>query len=359
MSLLLEVLRQPERLSGLSLAQWDGLVRMARHTRLLGKLQAFAAERDLLEAIPEAPRRWLIADRVRSDYLHKRVRNELVQIVRTLDTDRIPLVLLKGAAYIGAGLPAAEGRRLADLDLLVPRIHLDYCERALLAAGWQGKALSDYDQHYYRAWSHELPPLKHPARGLEVDIHHNLTPPTSRLRLDESWLLRDAVRLDDAPEPFCRCWVLAPVDLWLHSATHLLFNDELRGGLRDLVDLHQLGLHFVAQDNDFWYELSERALQLGLGRPAWYALTSLTRLLQTPVPDTCLWRLQRRAPAAPIAASMARLTDRLLVPSDPEHMAAPVSKWLLYVRSHWVRMPPLMLARHLLTKARLRYAGTA
>ena len=25
--------------------------------------------------------------------------------------------------------------------------------------------------------------------------------------------------------------------------------------------------------------------------------------------------------------------------------------WLLFIRSHWVRMPPLMLVRHLLHKA--------
>jgi hypothetical protein len=30
----------------------------------------------------------------------------------------------------------------------------------------------------------------------------------------------------------------------------------------------------------------------------------------------------------------------------------PVLRFAFYVRSHWLRMPPLMLARHLLIKAR-------
>jgi hypothetical protein len=34
-----------------------------------------------------------------------------------------------------------------------------------------------------------------------------------------------------------------------------------------------------------------------------------------------------------------------------------VARWLLYLRAHWVRMPPLMLARHLSYKAYLRWTG--
>ena len=30
---------------------------------------------------------------------------------------------------------------------------------------------------------------------------------------------------------------------------------------------------------------------------------------------------------------------------------AGLARWLLYVRSHWLRMPPLLLARHLLRKS--------
>jgi hypothetical protein len=34
--------------------------------------------------------------------------------------------------------------------------------------------------------------------------------------------------------------------------------------------------------------------------------------------------------------------------------ASAFARWLLYVRSHWLRMPPLMLARHLAIKGMRR-----
>jgi hypothetical protein len=40
-------------------------------------------------------------------------------------------------------------------------------------------------------------------------------------------------------------------------------------------------------------------------------------------------------------------------PDDPGGLQG-FARWLLYVRSHWIRMPPGLLARHLGFKAYLR-----
>jgi hypothetical protein len=58
-------------------------------------------------------------------------------------------------------------------------------------------------------------------------------------------------------------------------------------------------------------------------------------------------------------AGRARLTDRLfirrLLARDGWGRATrPFIRLGFYIRSHWLRMPPLMLARHLWTKARKR-----
>jgi hypothetical protein len=36
-------------------------------------------------------------------------------------------------------------------------------------------------------------------------------------------------------------------------------------------------------------------------------------------------------------------------------MLAGIARWCLYVRSHWLRMPPILLARHLTRKAFKRW----
>ena len=49
----------------------------------------------------------------------------------------MPVVLLKGTAFIAAGLDAGIGRSIGDLDILVPRARIEEAEAALLAAGWE------------------------------------------------------------------------------------------------------------------------------------------------------------------------------------------------------------------------------
>jgi hypothetical protein len=54
---------------------------------------------------------------------------------------------------------------------------------------------------------------------------------------------------------------------------------------------------------------------------------------------------------------MDSLVPRVLEPRYPDRLPARVAAWLLFVRSHWLRMPPGLLAVHLLRKALRR--GTA
>ena len=55
-------------------------------------------------------------------------------------------------------------------------------------------------------------------------------------------------------------------------------------------------------------------------------------------------------------ALMARLLAVALEPSPPHTRGAgeALARWLLYVRSHWLRMPPHLLVPHLVRKAWMR-----
>src|SRR5262249_42882921 len=144
---------------------------------------------------------------------------------------------------------------------------LQTAERALVAQGWVGTKLSPYDQHYYRAWTHELPPLVHIERDVEADLHHNILPRTARLKPSGAALLAAAVPI--AGERFTR---LDDCDVVLHAMTHLMFDSEMADALRDLVDIDDLLRHFADGDPAFWKRLGARASELDLERPAFYAL---------------------------------------------------------------------------------------
>ena len=213
--------------------------------------------------------------------------------------------------------------------------------------------LDPYDERYYRQWMHEIPPLRHRERETEIDIHHTILPRTSRLQPDPKLLLSAAQPLSNP-----RMQVLAPHDMVLHSLAHLFLEGDPDEGLRfrDLVDVHDLLGHF-GQETGFWEGLIPRAQALDLERPLFYGLRYAERLLGTSIPAVMMSDVEEAAPPAPIRALMDRLVPLAILPGHPDYPRAGLARWLIYMRAHWLRMPPLLLARHLGYKAWLRLRG--
>lgn len=275
----------------LSGAEWETLLSQARAARLSARLARLFEQRGWMSGVPTAPRRHLESARRVAAHLHQDVRFEIDKLKAALERVPTPIVLLKGAAYVAAGLPPADGRLFSDIDILVAREQLRAVESALFGAGWIAEKLSPYDDRYYREWMHELPPLQHVMRQTTLDVHHTITPPTSRFAVDGAPLL---ARCRPMPGE-TRLSVLAPADMVLHSAVHLLQDGEFSGGLRDLLDLNDLLLHFGG-DETFWPDLLARAGELGLGVTLHQVLGQVERLFGTRLPAPLVPSLQALAP---------------------------------------------------------------
>jgi hypothetical protein len=196
---------------------------------------------------------------------------------------------------------------------------------------------------------HELPPMQHMRRATAIDVHHAILPETARVRPDPA-LLRGAAR---ALPGSGGLFVLAPCDMVLHSAVHLFSEGEYDHGLRDLFDLHRLLCHFGAHEPGFWVALPLRARELELTRPLFYALRYCMELLGTPVPPATLAAAEGGRPPAALLALMDTLFGAALRPTHPScaDFLSPLAAGMLFIRGNWLRMPPLMLARHLFHKA--------
>jgi len=327
----------------LSAGDWEELIAQAREAQLLGALAHRLRERNLLDDVPAAPRAHLVSGSLVAAAQHAVVRRELREIAGALSGIGGRVVLLKGAAYLAAGLPCAPGRMFSDIDLLVSKRDLPHVEAALMLAGFATTHLDPYDQRYYRRM-HELPPMQHIRRGTVIDVHHAIVPHSSGIRLDGSKLLDAAIPLADG----ARFFTLAPADMVLHSATHLFNNEDMTHALRDLVDLDVLLRHF-GRDASFWPSLAVRADALDLRRPFHYALRWTSRLLRTPVPETIADAGRASAPAFPVSLLMDRPLAHALRPSA-RHAATRIARQLLFVRGHWLKMPVPMLAWHLTVK---------
>ena len=328
--------------------EWEKFLSHARRARLAGRLAEHFRTRGWLDALAAAPAAQMRNALKEARRLHDETAWEAGQLREALAGVPTPIVLLKGAAYVLADLPPKAGRMFGDIDLLIDRSQLRAAEGALLAKGWVAARLDPYDERYYRDLMHELPPMQHVERQTHIDVHHTVNPPTSRYAVDAAALLAERVALPGCPG----LYVLAPCDMVLHSAAHLLQEGQFTTGLRDLLDLRDLLVHF-GRDPAFGPRLLQRAAQLGLTRPLYYAWKLATELLAMPSDPAFAASLERGAPWWPQRLLMLRLLATVMTGNDPAgpRRGETVARLLLYVRSHWIRMPWYQILPHLLRKA--------
>ena len=324
------LLTDPSRAPTLDTDTWTGILCAARAERLLASLAHRLDGLDLPDDVQS------VLDSAHADAEVGRTEAlwEAEMARRALAPLGVPVVLLKGTAFVAAGLDAGRGRLIGDLDILVPRERLDAVEAALLAAGWEWVKPDPYDDDYYRRWMHELPPLIHRDRDRMIDVHHTILPLSARPTPDAAALIAASVPLENGLR------VLYPEDMIVHAAAHLLADGDLAGGLRNLWDIDRLVRE--SETEAFWEKLDSRARLHGL-------VEAVTRSL----------RLSAELFGTPIAARYDRWNRkdkwycaRILARDGWGRQTRPLLRFIFYVRAHWLRMPPLMLARHLWTKWR-------
>lgn len=349
--LLLEVLRKPQHISSLSLREWDLLIRQARSADLLGRLWREVELSGQVEGVPEAPKRHLMAAKFLVERQHDAVRREIGYIDEAMRAAGLRAILLKGAAYVATGKALATGRTFSDVDILVESDDLAAAESALSIYGWQPVKQSAYDEAYYREWMHEIPPLVHVKRNTTLDLHHAILPVTARIKVNTQGLREGNALVDGCTN----LYVLQNADMLLHSATHLFHEGELAHGLRDLHDLHLMFGEFGALPS-FWDHLLIRARYLGLMTPLLYAVRYSRRKFHTPFPLGFLGQLESDSGQGSILMDFCY--DRALLPKHAscEQFGSGLARVMVYLRSHWLKMPLGLLLYHLSVKslARLR-----
>lgn len=314
--------------------EWDGVIGVARSEAMLATL----AHRLDDAVLPPAVAALFADQRAAAQVAQAQALWEAEMARRALALAGIEFVLLKGAAYAAAGMACAEGRQIGDLDILVLASDIRRAENELLNAGWEWVKSDPYDDHYYRAHMHELPPLIHKARDRMIDVHHTILPRTHRVTPDALALVSDAVKTAGGHA------VLQPTDMAVHCAAHMLADGDLQGGLRNLWDFHAMTRDFAAVDPGFWGQLDGRAGLHGLQD----AVHRAARLSRDLYGATLPGGWDRLDPADPW------FRRRLLARDDWGRATQPLLDRAFYIRSHWLRMPPAMLARHLWTKWRKR-----
>lgn len=308
--LALQVFSAPHLMKKLDMREWDSLIRISRRETLLSRLAVEVDRLGFEEVVPERVRRHLDAARGLAVQHHRVAMWEVNRIRRALRSLETPVIFLKGAAYVLAGLDIARGRLTTDVDILARPDALPEIERALESWDWEAYEENPCDEQYYREWLHELPPLVHKQRGTMLDVHHTILPRTDRLKVRPELLFDEAIPFEEGEEQFL---VLSPPDMLLHAAVHLFRNGDFSKGFRDLLDLAGMLAEFSAREN-FWEDLLRRAEQLDLTGPCYYTLRYTQQYLGSEVPSAINASVRSFRPAWPPLSLMDALVDSALLP---------------------------------------------
>lgn len=275
--------------------------------------------------------------RIRSAHDRRMLTFEAERIERALKGSGIKPVLLKGAAYVALGLRAGQGRRVSDIDILVEERHLAETEALLRDAGWVGDTATagDYEQAYYRRWMHELPPLRHKRRRTLVDVHHRLLPRTARLQpRHELMLARSKPIANSSLRTF------DATDRFIHSAIHIFADGAFETAARSFIELYYLLDDLSGAERE---ALIARAAEVNALRPVAGALWAVSHYFGSANAHAVL----RSMGVGGVGLGL-KTAIRLWVRGGS---FAPLGGLWLYVRSHVLRMPAGMLAKHLISKA--------
>ena len=345
--LLIELLVEPEKVKKITLKDWDDVIPQARITALLATLYLRFKDKGLLDSVPAKPLVHLRSAWVVHNKQKESLEYEVRWLLGAFSEIGEPLIILKGAAYLLAGLPSSRGRLISDIDLLVREENLDKVESELNKFGWLPGDQDGYDEHYYRKWMHEIPPLGHGERESTLDVHHTILPPTTNSGLDPEKLFSSLVEIRE------NIFVLTPVDMVIHSAAHLFHEGEFKHGLRDLWDLDRLLRYFGESESEFWDRLLPRARELNLSESLFYALRYSAYFFETPLSNPIISAADSLKPRKLVVQLMDFFFTRVFFPDHPScrRNCYEMTAFCLYIRSHYLRMPMYLLIPHLARKA--------
>lgn len=258
---------------------WERLFQTANEESVLSTL-ASAADEGLDISAPRE-----VADFLNAVVLLNRERNqqiwhELRMTVELLNAVGIEPVLLKGAAYLSAGVYSDSGARyLVDLDLLVPEAQLNDGFQHLVGNGYS------YDkQDQFGHFRHHYPPLR--RASLPIELHHTLGFGPCASILSAAEVIENA-----APIEFDGLRVRLPspthlvTHLVMHSQIHHPYNQRIWPPLRALLDLARIQRHYGSAVD--WDELEHRFEKGGQGGLLRLHLIDLAEALSIEPPLEC------------------------------------------------------------------------
>lgn len=333
----------PESVLAFTPKQWQQLVLILRNQQLLACYSATFKQAGIFEQIPKQTQRHFLNADVLAQNHKKQVLFEASELQRELGDSQQYLIFLKGAGYTLSGAQVGESRIYNDIDILADKNSIDGMEKRLCLFGWLSEELTEHDEKYYRKWAHEIPPLRHGKRGTIVDVHHNIVPIISGRHIDADKFATNLVTTADGFQ------ILSFAAMTLHSLIHLFFNEDVKKGYRDLIDIHTLMTYH--SDGDYWQSLLSLSKKTGFQLELFLACRYTQKILQTDIPEFVQDEINQFCPWNIMLLDF--IYTKILKPNHP--LCKPtffaLAEFAVLIRGHFQKMPLHILIYHLSSKA--------
>jgi len=329
----------------IELKQWENIIHVLREVNLLAACYFRLKKEDKLTLLPSFALKHMKSAAVYSSRQSEQVLFECKLLQKILDAENISSVFLKGASYTLRKSKNSAGRVYSDIDLLVAKNEISKAEQALAKHAWCTKKVSEYDNNYYREWSHEIPPMFNIHRGTVLDLHHNILLPISGREVNVELLTENCQVIDD------KYTVLSHAATILHSIVHLIINEDVSNGYRDILDITTL-----IKENDspeFWQEITSLSSKLGFNNELYLALSLSQKYASLTIPDNVWLSFEEQKDNSKLNFLLNYVYYFALQPHSPaiQTLRHKVAISIAYILGHLQKMPLKILIPHLLTKS--------
>jgi hypothetical protein len=327
------------------LKQWEDIIHVLREVNLLAACYFQLKKEDKLTLLPSFAFKHMKSAAIYSSRQSEQVIFECKLLQNTLDAENIQSVFLKGASYTLRKSINSQGRVYSDIDLLVAKKDISKAEEVLKKHAWCAKKVSEYDNNYYREWSHEIPPMFQIHRGTVLDLHHNILLPISGREVDVELLTKNCQLIEGSYT------VLSYPATILHSIVHLIINEDLSNGYRDVLDITAL----IKENNspEFWQEIISLSSTLGFNNELYIALSLSERYANLAIPSNVWLNFSKQKNNHKLNFLLNHVYYFALQPHSPaiQTVKHKLAISVAYFLGHLQKMPLKVLIPHLLTKS--------
>jgi hypothetical protein len=267
---------------------WEELVALADQQQVAPLLYQRLQMHGIASLLPAETLRRLQKSQRSNAMRNLRLYHELAELLKALQSQKIPVIVLKGAYLAQDVYQTPALRFMVDYDLMIPEADLPSAVEILTALGY--RPLQPIPLATSKAVGHHLPRFLRENDAASVEIHWTITRPDKTYTIAMASLWARA-------QPFTVAGLdalaLCREDMLLHLCLHATYQHFFLQGVRPLCDITEVVTRYGTTLD--WDQFCQRCVEWGWEKGVYLALYVAHTLMGAAIPSQVLMTLRPAA----------------------------------------------------------------